>query len=115
MYSVRLHDGTIINAKLNGNNFIPEALDKSVFVGNLDTVTITGNDGNIEELHNQMIQFAKIGSKETFILSDKPKDETERDVLMLALAQLDMQREIDKTETQLALAELATMAMGGSL
>lgn len=75
MYSVKLNDGTIINAELNGNNFIPDVLDKNVFIGNLDTVTITDNDGNEEVLLNQKVQFAKIGDKDTFILLCKTKEE----------------------------------------
>lgn len=43
----------------------------------------------------------------------KPKEPTENDMIMLAIAELDMQREIDKTETQLAIAELATTLLGG--
>lgn len=73
MYSVKLNDGTIIYAELNGNNFIPDVLDKNVFIGNLDIVTITDNDGNKEVLLNQKVLFAKIGDKDTFILSEKLK------------------------------------------
>ena len=113
MYEIQLADGTIINAQLNGNNFIPETLDKTLFTGNLDIVTITDGDGNIEERFNQKVQFSFIGETETFILMDKTKDEMEKEALMLALAQLDVQREIDKTETNLALAELASVLIGG--
>ena len=113
MYEIQLADGTIINAQLNGNNFIPETLDKTLFTGNLDIVTITDGDGNIEERVNQKVQFSFIGETETFILMDKTKDEMEKEALMLALAQLDVQREIDKTETNLALAELASVLIGG--
>jgi hypothetical protein len=76
MYSVKLNDGTIIdNLELNGNNFIPEALDKTIFENNLGKVTIMDSDGNEEELFNQKVQFAKIGDTETFILLDKTKEE----------------------------------------
>lgn len=88
MYNVKLADGTIINAELNGNNFIPEALDKTVFTGNLEQVTITDDAGNIEERYNQKVQFAKIGETETFILMDKSTDEIEKEELMLAIAEL---------------------------
>ena len=74
MYSVKLNDGTIINAELNGNNFIPETLDKTIFENNLEKVIITDDDGNEEELFNQKVQFAKIGNVETFILLDKTKE-----------------------------------------
>jgi len=76
MYSVKLNDGTIIdNLELNGNNFIPETLDKTIFENNLGKVTIMDSDGNEEELFNQKVQFAKIGDTETFILLDKTKEE----------------------------------------
>jgi len=75
MYSVKLNDGTIINAELNGNNFIPETLDKTIFENNLEKVIITDDDGNEEELFNQKVQFAKIGDTETFILLCKTKEE----------------------------------------
>ena len=74
MYSIKLNDGTIINAELNGNNFIPETLDKTIFENNLEKVIITDDDGNEEELFNQKVQFAKIGNVETFILLDKTKE-----------------------------------------
>lgn len=35
------------------------------------------------------------------------------DLLMLAVAELDIQRSIDKTETQMAIAELASTMLGG--
>ena len=114
MYSIKLADGTeLTNLELNGNNFIPKTLDKTVFTGNLEQVTITDSDGNSEERVNQKVQFSFIGETETFILMDKTKDEMEKEALMLALAQLDVQREIDKTETNLALAELASVLIGG--
>lgn len=113
MYKVKLNDETVINAKLNGNNYIPETLDKSLFKNNLDKVIITDEDENAEELYNQKVQFAKVGDIETFILSEKSKEEVLQDELLLALAELDMQREVDKTENQLAIAELATMMIGG--
>lgn len=76
MYSVKLNDGTILdNLELNGNNFIPEALDKTIFENNLEKVIITDDNGNIEERFNQKVQFAKIGDAETFILLCKTKEE----------------------------------------
>ena len=81
MYSVKLSDGTVIdNVESNGNNYIPKILDKNIFTGNLDKIIITDGDGNIEELYNQKVQFAKIGDIETFILSEKSKDEIEKEV-----------------------------------
>ena len=42
-----------------------------------------------------------------------PKLEQESEMLMMALAELDMQRETDKTEAELAIAELAETVLGG--
>lgn len=42
-----------------------------------------------------------------------PLATTEVDYLMLAIAELDAQREADKTATELAIAELAEVLMGG--
>ncbi len=82
MYSVKLNDGTILdNLELNGNNFIPEALDKTIFENNLEKVIITDDNGNIEERFNQKVQFAKIGDAETFILLKKTKEDELLDIL----------------------------------
>lgn len=43
------------------------------------------------------------------------KELTESEMLMLVIAELDIQREIDKTETELAIAELAETILGGML
>lgn len=75
MYEVKLVDGTIIEAELNGNNFIPEVLDRNAFIGNLGKVIVMDTDGNVEERLNQKVQFSKIGDIETFILLDKSKDD----------------------------------------
>lgn len=39
--------------------------------------------------------------------------ESQNEMLMMALAELDMQREADKTEAELAIAELAETVLGG--
>lgn len=39
--------------------------------------------------------------------------ESQNEMLMMALAELDMQRETDKTEAELAIAELAETVLGG--
>ena len=38
---------------------------------------------------------------------------TEIDYMMVAIAELDAQREMDKTESEMAIAELAEAMMGG--
>ena len=42
-----------------------------------------------------------------------PQEPTELELLMLAVAELDMQRELDRTENQIAIAELAESLIGG--
>jgi hypothetical protein len=42
-----------------------------------------------------------------------PPEPTETEMIMLAIAELDMQREIDRTEIELAIAELAETLLGG--
>ena len=45
---------------------------------------------------------------------DNPQEKlSENEMIMLAIADLDMQREQDKTEIQLAVAELAETILGG--
>ena len=41
------------------------------------------------------------------------QQDAENEMLMMALAELDMQREADKTESELAIAELAETVLGG--
>lgn len=82
MYKIELSDGTVLsNVNLNGNNYIPKKLDKKVFKDNLDKVLLTDSDGSIETLYNQKVQFASVGGIETFILSEKTKDELEKEQL----------------------------------
>ena len=90
MYNVKLADGTEIkNLELNGNNFIPDTIvDESVFENNLDKVTITDRDGNVEELNNAKVVFAKVLGKQSFILVEKTKEEIEKETLYQLLADL---------------------------
>lgn len=55
--------------------------------------------------------MAKINWKE----KQPPKEAapTEMEYMMLAIAELDAQREADKTESEMAIAELAEAIMGG--
>lgn len=46
-------------------------------------------------------------------IRNSPKPLTDSELLMLAIADLDTQREIDKTESQVAIAELAETILGG--
>ena len=55
--------------------------------------------------------MAKINWKE----KQPPKEaaQTEMEYMMLAIAELDAQRELDKEESEMAIAELAEALMGG--
>jgi hypothetical protein len=54
-----------------------------------------------------------ITQEEIEALKNAPKELTQSEMIMLAIADLDVQREIDKTEIQLAVAELAETILGG--
>lgn len=90
MYSVKLADGAELkNLKLNGNNFISDTIiDESIFENNLDNVSIIDNEGNIEELNNAKVIFAKVLEKQSFILIEKTKEEVEKETLYQLLADL---------------------------
>ena len=55
--------------------------------------------------------MAKINWKEK--QPPKETEPTEMEYMMLAIAELDAQREMDKTDAELAIAELAEAMMGG--
>lgn len=54
-----------------------------------------------------------IKTMEENLLNQIAEGKSENEMLMLALADLDMQRETDKTEAELAIAELAETILGG--
>lgn len=90
MHSVRLTDGTEIkNLELNGNNFISDTIiDEGIFENNLDKVTITNDEGHVEELSNVNVIFAKVLNRQSFILVEKNKEEIEKETLYQLLADL---------------------------
>ena len=55
--------------------------------------------------------MAKINWKEK--LPYQTPEPTEAEYMMMAIAELDAQREVDKTESEMAIAELAEALMGG--
>ena len=83
MYTVVLQDGTALeNLTLNGNNFISDTLiDDSVFVDNLDTVTI--NDGETTQVHENMKLIANqvFEGKSWFIIEQKTPRDIEKERL----------------------------------
>lgn len=88
IYKITLSDETVIdNLKMNGNNFVSLVeIDKSVFDGNLLSVTI--NDGEKDEVHTNMelVQITKMGSECWFVL---------RDITETELAFIKMQSDIE--------------------
>lgn len=90
MHSVKLSDGAVIdNLELNGNNYIlNDIIDKNIFVDNLKKVAITDVEGNVEELNNAKVIFAKVGDKDSFILAEKTNEELEKEQLNQLLADL---------------------------
>ena len=81
MYVVKLADGTELkNLELNGNNFISDAIiDDNVFKDNLGNVTITSPEGVSEYEDMKLIQNKVYGTQSWFILTEKTKDEKERE------------------------------------
>ena len=80
MYKIILADGTTIdNLELNGNNFIPETpIDANIFNGNLSNlskISIIDSEGNIEELNDFRIVFAKVAGNQSFIIAEKTSEE----------------------------------------
>lgn len=90
MYSVKLADGTeLTNLELNGNNFISNTIVvDNVFKDNLGNVTITSPDGVVEYEDMKLIQNKVYGTQSWFILTEKTKDEKDKETLLQLLADL---------------------------
>lgn len=90
MYSIKLSDGTVIdNLEMNGNNYIPQSsIDVNVFEGKMDKITITDDDGEVEEINNFIIVFTEVGGHQSFIIHNKTKEEVERETLVIKISEL---------------------------
>ena len=90
MYSVKLADGTELKGlELNGNNFISDTIiDDEVFKNNLDTVTITNEEGSTIYNNMKLVQNKVYGTQSWFILTEKTKDEKDKETLLQLLADL---------------------------
>ena len=90
MYSVKLADSTELKGlELNGNNFISDTIiDDEVFKNNLDTVTITNEEGSTIYNNMKLVQNKVHGTHSWFILTEKTKDEKDKETLLQLLADL---------------------------
>jgi hypothetical protein len=81
MYSITLHDGTVIdNLTLNGNNYISDTLiNSNTFTDNLATVKIS--DGKKSQVYEDMKLIANQmhDGKSWFILAEKTLQDKERE------------------------------------
>lgn len=90
MFTITLHDGTMVeNLRLNGDTFISDAeVDASIFSGNLKSITIEG-EGKTETHENWKLSACYEQDGEWHVcLSPKSEAELDREMLMLALAEL---------------------------
>ena len=111
MYTITLHDGTVLDElELNGNNFISEkVIDDSVFSGNLDTVTISNGETTETYTDMKLLSNRVDGGKSWFVLGEKTEQEKAMERLVSALSV----NSDSITDVQLALAELYEMIIGG--
>ena len=77
MYTIILKNGLELkNVDVNGNNYIIQNLDKTIFNNDdLKEIKIINDENNSQTLYNQKVQFAKIGNIDTFIFIEKSKEE----------------------------------------
>lgn len=90
MYTITLANGQKLEAlELNGNNYIAkEAVDNSVFAGNLDTVTIS--DGETETTYHDVALLSNIvrDGKSWIVLGQKTAKQKREEALMAEIADL---------------------------
>lgn len=92
-----------------------------------DTTKVIDGSENTQEMMLQNAQNAGFEEAEIELLTGEEfearkalelipiAEPTENEMIMLAIAELDAQRELDKTETELAIAELAETLLGGAV
>lgn len=91
MYKITLADGTVLdNLELNGNNFISETpIADSVFLGNLATVTIEGDESKETHTNMKLVANRVMEGKQWFVLADMTADELWRAGIENAICDLD--------------------------
>ena len=76
---------------------------------NYNIITVPAMEGSPEMYEYMVDEY----TKEEYYNYKFQQQDAENEMLMIALAELDMQREADKTESELAIAELAETVLGG--
>lgn len=94
--------------------YIEDVIVKSKEEIGVDMVTTECPEGLYSPRWNGEEWVNGITEEELEEEKNKSKEPTEIELLMTAIAELDMQRELNKTETQLAIAELANTLLGGN-
>lgn len=78
-----------------------------------DIITVDPPDGLYRTKWTGTEWIEDMTQEEIDEMYNKHIELTESDLILLAIAELDVQRESDKAETQLAIAELAETLLGG--
>ena len=82
---------------------------KTCIYHNYNVASIPATE-DLPEMYRYMVDEY---TKEEYHHYKLQQQDAENEMLMVALAELDMQREADKTEAELAIAELAETLLGG--
>jgi len=82
---------------------------KTCIYHNYNVVSIPATEESPEMYEYMVDEY----TKEEYYNYKLQQQDAENEMLMVALAELDMQREADKTEAELAIAELAETVLGG--
>lgn len=103
--------------KSNGECDVVHVKDGKVLHYDLESGDILVDLGNyndfIKPKWNGVMWVENATQEEIDELNNQPQKPTTDEMIMLAIAELDMQREVDKTEVELAIAELAETILGG--
>lgn len=106
MYTITLENGhKLENLELNGNNYIAgEVVEDSVFVGNLDTVTIS--DGKTETTCHDVVLLSNIvrDGKSWIVLGQKTEQQKREETLMEEIT--DLKKKLSAALEELAAAKI---------
>lgn len=91
MYSIKLQNGKLLeDLELNGNNYISNTIiNDDVFIGNLDSIIITDDDGNETWYSNvKLMSNIERDGKSWFVLGEKSKTEIKEEMLKQTISDL---------------------------